>query len=48
MIDLVDEGFAGIEQRAHGRIAMMLGYFLAHPFPQPLDGIEVRTVAWER
>ena len=46
-VDRVDKGLTTIEQRAHGSVAMVVGHFFPHPFPESLDGIEVRAIARE-
>ena len=44
-IDALDKGLTGVKEIVQGGMAMQLGDLLAHPFPESLNGIEVRTVA---
>ena len=43
-IDAVNKSFTGLKEFTHGGITVMLSDIFAHPFPQPFDGIKVRTV----
>ena len=49
-VDRVGEVLAGIEQIAHGRVAMVVGHLFPHPLPESLNWIEVRAIArkWQQ
>jgi hypothetical protein len=47
-VDLVDKGFAGIKEMAHGIVAEVHGDFFPHPLPEPFDGVQVRAIAGQR
>src|SRR5262245_33687543 len=44
-VDASDERLAGLDQVGHALVAEAARDLLAHPVPQPLDGVEVRAVA---
>ncbi len=47
-IDTVDEGFAGIEEVSHGRMAVVVRDLFSYPAPEILNRIEVGTVGRQR
>lgn len=43
-IDTVDEGFAGVKEVSHGRMAVVVRDLFSHPAPEILNRIEVGTI----
>ena len=47
-IDAVDEGFASIEEVAHGMLAVVARDLFSHPAPEILNRIEVGAIGRQR